>query len=174
MKDEQLESLKLLIEEIAEDNTALAGSLNNMLVVQETLRSDLMREIGLLRDDFAGALIFRVLKDLCNELIMPLSAMEAMLEQADFSDTRAVRGHVESLVITLNSVLGRMGAEKVSIAVGEELFDPSRHRCVRMLAPEASPFPGAPPRTIVRVVEDGYILAGRSLSPAAVEVQSEK
>ncbi len=169
-----LENIPTLLNEIVEDNTALVGSLNRVVATQETLRSDLVREMGLLRDDFAGALAFRALKDLCTELISPLAAMEAMLQQADFADTQVIRGHVESLVITMHSVLSRMGAEKISIAPGEELFDPSCHRCVRVLAPDASPFPSAPPRTIVRIVEDGYTLAGRMLSPAKVEVQAEK
>jgi len=173
-KDDRLENITRLLNEIAEDNTGLVGSLNQMLTTQEILRSDLMREIGLLRDDFASALIYRVLKDLCNELIMPLAAMEGMLQQADFSDPKAIRSHVESLVITLQSVLSRMGAEKIPIAIGEERFDPSRHRCVGVLAPETSPFPSAPPRAIVRIVEDGYTLAGRTLSPATVELQAEK
>lgn len=173
-KDGRLESMATILNEIAEDNTALVGSLNRVVATQETLRSDLVREMGLLRDDFAGALAFRALKDLCVELISPLAAMEAMLQQADFADPQAIRGHVESLVITMHSVLSRMGAEKIPISLGEELFDPSRHRCVRVLAPAASPFPSAPPRTIVRIVEDGYTLAGRMLSPAKVEVQAEK
>jgi len=173
-KDGRLENMATLLNEIVEDNTALVGSLNRVVATQETLRSDLVREMGLLRDDFASTLAFRALKDLCVELISPLAAMEAMLQQADFADPQVIRGHVESLVITMHSVLSRMGAEKISIAPGEELFDPSRHRCVRILAPEASPFPSAPPRTIVRIVEDGYTLAGRMLSPAKVEVQAEK
>jgi molecular chaperone GrpE (heat shock protein) len=65
-----------------------------------------------------------------------------------------------------------MGAEKISVSPGEEVFDPAIHLCVRLLAPEESPFPGALPRTVVRVVEDGYTLGGRVLSPAKVEVQS--
>ena len=117
-----LENIPTLLNEIVEDNTALVGSLNRVVATQETLRSDLVREMGLLRDDFAGALAFRALKDLCTELISPLAAMEAMLQQADFADTQVIRGHVESLVITMHSVLSRMGAEKISIAPGEELF----------------------------------------------------
>ncbi|MFQ5676804.1 MAG: nucleotide exchange factor GrpE [bacterium] len=162
-----------LLDEVAEDNTAMVGVINRVLETQEALRSDIFREFEGLRNEFAGALTYRVLKDLCKELISPLTAMEAMLQEADFSDTQTIRSHVESLVITLNSVLSRMGAEKISISPGEEVFDPNRHRCVRVLTPEESPFPSAPPRTVVQVVEDGYTLAGRILSPAKVEVQAE-
>jgi molecular chaperone GrpE len=168
-----LEKIENILDEIVEDNTSFVSSLNRMAITQETLRSDLVREMGSLRDDFAGAVAFRALKDLSTELISPLAAMEAMLQLADFADPQVIRGHVESLVITLHSVLSRMGAEKIAIAPGEELFDPSRHRCVRVLVPDDSPFPSAPPRTIVRIVEDGYTLGGRVLSPAKVEVQSE-
>lgn len=169
-----LENISKLLEEIAEDNTAVVGSINRVLESQESLQSNLVREIDLLRDEFAGALSYRVLKDLCRELIPPLTAMEMMLAQADFADAGTIRGHVDSLVITLRSVLSRMGAEKISISLGNEMLDPGRHQCVRLLAPEESPFPSAPPRTIVRVVEDGYTLSGKVLIPAKVEVQAGK
>jgi molecular chaperone GrpE (heat shock protein) len=126
-----------------------------------------------LREEFLGSLSYRALKDLCGELIPPLAAMEGILEQGDFTDAAAMRGHVASLIITLQSVLTRMGAEKISVAPGEAVFDPKYHRCVRLLAPSSSPFPSAPPRTVVRVVEDGYTLGGKILSPAHVEVQAE-
>lgn len=173
-RNEHQKNMIRLLEEIAEDNTAVIGSLNHLRTAQNTLRTDLVREMGLLRDDFAGALIYRVLKDLCNELIMPLSAMESMLQNADFADTQTIRGHIEGMVITLRCVLSRIGAEIIPIAIGEELFDSSRHYCVGMLTPEVSPFPSTPPRTIVRIVENGYTLAGRVLLPAKVEVQAEK
>src|SRR6185503_5196359 len=101
LNEGRLESMTKLLEELAEDNTAMVGSISNVIKGQETLRSDLFREIDLLRNDFAGALTYRVLKDLCRELVMPLAAMEAMLEQADFADGKTIRGHVDSLVITL-------------------------------------------------------------------------
>ena len=168
-----LENMAKLLDEVAEDNTAIVGGINRVLETQEALRSDMLREFERLRNEFAGALTYRVLKDICKELISPLAAMEAMLQEADFSDTKTICSHVESLVITLNSVLSRMGAEKISISPGEEIFDPNRHRCVRVLTSEESPFPSAPPRTVVQVVEDGYTLAGQILSPAKVEVQAE-
>ena len=173
-KARYLENIANLLDEIAEDNTATVGIINRVLETQEALRSDVTHEIELLRNEFASALVYRVLKDLCKELISPLAAIETMLQEADFSDTQTIRGHVESLVITLNSVLSRMGAEKISISPGEEVFDPNRHRCVRVLTPKESPFPSTPPRTVVHVVEDGYTLAGQILSPAKVEVQAEK
>jgi molecular chaperone GrpE (heat shock protein) len=172
--DERLKNVSELLEEIAEDNTTIAGSINRVLETQEALRVNLAQEMGLLREEFAGALAYRVLKDLCGELIPPLTAMERMIEEADFSDPQTIRGHVNGLVITMRNVLNRMGAEKISIAPGEAFFDPNAHRCVRLLTPEESPFPSAPPRTIVRIVEDGYTLAGRLLAPAQVEVQAEK
>lgn len=174
LSEQRLEQMSSLLEEIAEDNTAVASSLNRVLETQETLRSGLVREMEMLREDFTGSLSYRVLKDLCHELIPPLTAMETMLDQADFTDANTVRGHVASLVITLQSVLSRMGAEKISVAPGEAMFDPHYHRCVRLLAPAESPFPSAPPRTVVRVLEDGYTLGGKVLAPAHVEVQTEQ
>lgn len=174
LSDQRLEQMSTLLEEIAEDNTAMVSSLSRIHETQETLRASLVREMEMLREDFTGSLSYRALKDLCGELIPPLAAMEAMLDRADFADADAVRGHVASLVITLHSVLSRMGAEKISVAPGEAVFDPQFHRCVRLLAPADSPFPSAPPRTVVRVLEDGYTLGGKILSPAHVEVQAEK
>lgn len=173
-KQNHLESIARLVDEIAEDNTGLIGAINRIYENNLTLRSDLVREIGLLRNDFASALIFRTLKDICHELISPLAAMESMVQQADFSDTQTIRSHVESLVITLHSVLIRMGAEKIPISPGDELFDARRHECVRLVTPEESPFPSALPRTVVRVVENGYTLAGQILKSVKVEVQTEK
>jgi molecular chaperone GrpE (heat shock protein) len=172
--DRRLEKMSELLDEIANDNAVLAGSIRRLLEAQESSRNDLLRELSLIREDFAGDLAYRVLKDLCTELVVPLSAMEAMLERADFSDPATIRGHLDSLVITLRSVLSRMGAQKIAVSPGEEIFDPNRHRCIGLLSPEKSPFPSAPPRTIVRVIEDGYTLAGRVLVPAKVEVQSER
>ena len=171
--EQLMEKMSIVLEEIAEDNTVMVGSLNRVVEGQESLRVEILRELETLREEFLGSLSYRALKDLCGELIGPLAAMEAILERGDFSDGAAMRGHVDSLVITLQSVLSRMGAEKISIAPGEAVFDPNYHRCVRLLAPSASPFPSAPPRTVVRVVEDGYTLGGKILSPAHVEVQAE-
>lgn len=171
--DQQLEKMSSLLEEIADDNTVVVGSLGRVLEMQESLRVGLLREMEALREEFLGSLTYRALKDLCGELIPPLTAMEAMLDRGDFTDAAAMRGHVASLIITLQSVLSRMGAEKISVAPGEAVFDPHYHRCVRLLAPGESPFPSAPPRTIVRVLEDGYTLGGKILSPVHVEVQAE-
>lgn len=171
--ERQIEKMSSLLEEIAEDNTVMVGSLNRVLEMQEALRVEFLRETETLRQEFLGSLSYRALKDLCGELIPPLAAMESMLERGDFTDAAAMRGHVASLIITLQSVLSRMGAEKISVAPGEAVFDPNYHRCVRLLAPSESPFPSAPPRTVVRVVEDGYTLGGKILSPTHVEVQAE-
>ncbi|HEX8070620.1 MAG TPA: nucleotide exchange factor GrpE [Pyrinomonadaceae bacterium] len=170
----RLDEMARLLEEIADDNTAVAGSIGRVLDAQEALRAEVARGLDQLREDFAGALTYRVLKDLCGELIRPLAAMERMVAGADFADPAQIREHVESLVVTLQSVLARLGAEKISVAPGAAQFDPAAHRCVRLLAPAESPFPSAPPRTVVRVVEDGYTLAGRLLAPAQVEVQAEQ
>jgi molecular chaperone GrpE (heat shock protein) len=169
---ERLDQISKLLEEVVDDNTAVVASMNRLSQVQESLGSDVAREISALRTELTGALNYRTLKDLCTELIGPLAAMEAMLDVADFSDTEAIAGHVRSLSVTLRGVLDRMGAEKVVIALGDDLFDPNRHRCVGVLDPEDSPFPVAAPRTVVRVVEDGYLLDHRLLTPATVEIQA--
>ena len=168
----RLDELRNLLEEVVEDNTALATRLDQFGHEQAGHTDDALREIAALRADMGGALAFRALRDLCKELVGPLSAIDAMLARADFSDPVATAGHVRSLSVTLSGVLARMGAEKVSIDVGAELFDPERHQCVATVRPADSPFPQAPPRTVVRVVQDGYLLHERPLTPVTVEIQA--
>ncbi|MEU7481147.1 nucleotide exchange factor GrpE [Lentzea sp. NPDC042327] len=171
---ERLDRIGALLEEVVDDNTAVTTSMNQLGQAQRALGADVRRELGELRRDLAAGLAYRTLKDLCVELIGPLGAMEAMLDKADFTDTEAVSGHVRSLVITLHGVLSRMGAERIAVSLGEEAFNPNRHRCVSLVAPDESPFPDAPPRTVVRVLEDGYLLDQRLLTPVAVEVQADR
>lgn len=169
---ERLDRIGTLLEEVVEDNTAVTTSMNELGNAQRALSADVTRELTGLRRDIATGLAYRTLKDLCVELIGPLSAMEAMLARADFTDQEAVAGHVRSLVLTLHGVLNRMGAERIVVALGEEPFNPNKHRCVGQVAPDCSPFPDAPPRTVIRVVEEGYLLDERVLTPAAVEIQT--
>ena len=169
---ERLDEIRALLEEVAEDNTALVARLDEFRHQQAGQSGDALREIAALRSDLSGALAFRALRDLCTELIGPLSAIDAMIERADFADPVAIAGHVRSLSVTLSGVLTRMGAEKVPIDVGAELFDPGRHRCVGTVDPADSPFPDAAPRTVVRVVQDGYLLHDRPLTPVTVEIQA--
>jgi molecular chaperone GrpE (heat shock protein) len=170
----RLEKISKLLEEMVDDNTAVVAELKRLNHAQQGLGSDVERELSALRREFAGALTYRALKDLCTELVDPLTAMEGMLERADFADPETIAGHVRSLSVTLRAVLGRMGAEKVTVAIGEELYDPNRHRCVGVVTPDSSPFPDAAPRTVVRVVQDGYSLDRRPLTPPAVEIQASK
>ncbi|MGW4681337.1 nucleotide exchange factor GrpE [Micromonospora taraxaci] len=169
---ERLDQIHSLLEEVAEDNTALVARLDQAGQRQTGQAEDALREIAALRSDLNGQLAFRALRDLATELIGPLTAIDAMLQRADFSDPVATEGHVRSLSLTLSGVLSRLGAERVPIDVGAELFDPSRHRCVGTVKPVESPFPDAAPRTIVRIVQDGYLLHGRPLTPATVEIQA--
>jgi molecular chaperone GrpE (heat shock protein) len=169
---ERLDRIGTLLEEVVEDNTTVTTSMNQLGQAQRALSTDVTRELTGLRRDLAAGLAYRTLKDLCVELIGPLGAMEAMLAQADFTDTEAVAGHVRSLVLTLHGVLNRMGAERIVVALGAELFNPNKHRCVGQVEPDRSPFPDAPPRTVVRLVGEGYLLDERVLMPATVEIQT--
>lgn len=170
---ERLDRIGALLEEVVDDNTAVTTSMNQLVQSQRALSADLSRELGELRKDMSASLVHRTLKDLCLQLIGPLGAMEAMLDRADFTDPEIVAGHVKSLVVTLHGVLNRMGAERITVSVGEELFNPGKHRCASVVGPDSSPFPSAPPRTVVRVVEDGYLLGDRLLSPALVEIMAD-
>ncbi|GAB2845655.1 nucleotide exchange factor GrpE [Lentzea nigeriaca] len=170
---ERLDRIGTLLEEVVDDNTAVTTSMNQLVQSQRALSADLSRELGELRKDMSAGLVHRTLKDLCLQLIGPLGAMEAMLDRADFTDPEIVSGHVKSLVVTLHGVLNRMGAERITVDVGVEAFNPAKHRCVNVVGPQDSPFPDAPPRTVVRIVEDGYLLADRLLNPAVVEIMAD-
>jgi molecular chaperone GrpE (heat shock protein) len=172
--DGPLAALGKLVEEIVDDNMAVVATLTRLDQAQQGLATDVAQGFAALRKDLAGALTYRALKDLCIELVGPLTAMEAMLARADFADPAAVAQHVRSLSLTLRGVLARMGAERVTVAVGEELYDPNRHRCVGVVDPADSPFPDAAPHTVVRVVEDGYVLDRRPLNPPTVEIQASR
>ena len=174
MDENKLEELSHLLEEVTDDNAQIIGALQRVQEAHSGLRTDMIREFNTLREDFRENLTYRTLKDLCTELIMPLSAIEAMLEQGDFSNPDIIRDHVNSLAITLNNVLERMGATKIPIAPGEDRFDPNRHLCVRLVTPDESPFPGAEPKTVVRVRQHGFMLYSKVLVPAQVEIQTER
>jgi molecular chaperone GrpE (heat shock protein) len=170
----RLDDIGRQLEEIVDDNTAFVAELRRLDRAQQDTAAGMERAVAALREDIEAALTFRALKDLCTELIGPLSAMEAMLDADAFTDPAVVAGHVRGLSATLRGVLGRMGAEPVPIVLGEDLYDPDRHRCVGVVEPERSPFPLARPRTVVRVIEKGYVLHRRALAPAQVEIQADR
>ena len=60
-----------LIEEVAEGQTGLMVVANRVAEAQAALRAEFAREMDALREDFAGALAYRTLKDLCRELATP-------------------------------------------------------------------------------------------------------
>jgi molecular chaperone GrpE (heat shock protein) len=167
-----LDQITKLLEEVVNDNTTFMTELRGMNRNQQSMGADVDRAVAALRDDLTETLRYHALRDLCTELIGPLTALEAMLERADFTDPEVMAGHLRSLSVTLRGVLARMGAEKVPVVVGEDRYDPTRHRCVGVVDAGDSPVPYAPPHTVVRVVEDGYVLDHRPLSPVHVEIQS--
>jgi molecular chaperone GrpE (heat shock protein) len=171
---EQLAQLAQLTHEIVEDNLNLATALGRLRDGQEQVRSDLLREIGLLRDEFSGATSFRALRELCREIGPILTAIDALLEAEQPVEPEILTNHVASLSITLHRVLERLGAEQILVDIGSELFDPARHQCVALVQPENSPYPEAPPRSIVRVLEHGYTAGGKVITPSKVEVQAEQ
>ncbi|GAA3275115.1 nucleotide exchange factor GrpE [Dactylosporangium vinaceum] len=161
MNRERLEQISALLEEVVEGNTALVSDVRGMGAELSALRGDL--------DAGAG---FRARQDLCRELVGPLGAIEAMVDRADLGDTAVVAGHLRGLAATLRGVMTRMGAEPVPVVPGADRFDPAVHRCVEVVAPADSPFPAAPPHTVVRVVEDGYTLDRRQILPVQVAIQA--
>ncbi len=160
-----------VVEEVAEDNVTLLRAVKRSADEQEALRGALLQEFGRLRSEIANELVTHSLRTSCRELSPVLNALEGMLELADFSDTQTTRQHVESLALTLQAALGRLGIRRIAIAVGSDLFDSHSHDCVRVCTISDSPMPDAPARTIVRVQEHGYTVHGTLALPAKVWVQ---
>jgi molecular chaperone GrpE (heat shock protein) len=164
-------AIRHAVEEVAEDNVALMQTLTRAVEGQDALRGVLLQEIRQLRSDVGDEIAAQLLKGYCRELSPVLNALEAMLGMADFSDGATIRQHVESVASTLQAALGRMGIERIPIAVGTDLFNENVHDCVRACGTSDSPLPEAASRIIVRVQEPGYRVRGRIAVPAKVWVQ---
>lgn len=149
------------LEELAEGNTALVAELRRLERGQRELRQEMEASIA-----------YAALRDLCLALTGPLAALEAAAGEADLTDPAVAAGHLRGVALTMRGVLARLGAEVVPVVAGRDAFDPAWHRCVGVVSPQRSPFPHAPPHTVVRIVEDGYMLRSRSLTPAQVEIQA--
>jgi molecular chaperone GrpE (heat shock protein) len=171
---ERLDDIGRQLEEIIDDNTAFVTELRRVDRAQQETADAVQRAVGALRQDLEAALAHHAVRDLCLSLLGPLTALDEMLATADLADPRVIAGHLRSVSLTLRGVLARMGAEAVPIVVGEDLYDPDRHRCVGVVEPADSPFPLARPNTVVRVVEEGYVLHRRPLRPAQVEIQADR
>jgi molecular chaperone GrpE (heat shock protein) len=171
---QRLDAIGRQLEEIADDNTTFVTELRRLDRTGQDAAAAVTRAVDALRQDLETAIAHQALRDLCTELIGPLTAMETMLAEADFTDPQLVSRHVRGLTATLRGVLTRMGAEVVATTAGEDAFDPERQRCVGVVDPHESPFPFARPNTVVRVVEQGYELRNRPLRPAQVEIQSDR
>ncbi|GGR86936.1 hypothetical protein GCM10010169_33950 [Micromonospora fulviviridis] len=170
----RLDAIGRQLEEILDDNTTFLAEVRHLDRTIRDAATAVGHAMDALRQDLETVIAYQALRDLCTELIGPLDAMETMLAEADFGDPQRIAGHVRGLTATLRGVLTRMGAEVVAITVGEDAFDPERHRCVGVIDPHDSPFPFARPHTVVRVVEQGYQLRERPLRPAQVEIQADQ
>jgi molecular chaperone GrpE (heat shock protein) len=159
------------VEEVAEDNMAMLQAIKRASEGQDALRAAVVQEIAQLRSDLTGELISNTLRNVCSELSPVLNAMESMLAEADFADSSAMRLHMESLAMTLDAALRRMGIERIPVTVGSDLFDSQIHDCVKVCTPPDSPLPDAESRVIVWVQEWGYNVGGRLAKPAKVWVQ---
>jgi molecular chaperone GrpE len=172
LEEERIERLTGLLEEMVQDNTSLFDVLNRIKSEQEQARAIILQELNQLRAEFAGATSFRALRELCRELVPNITTLRTMLDHNDLSEPAVIRGHLESLMITLESVMERMGAQKIPVDPGVDPFDPARHLCVNLVQPASSPFPDAPARTVVRLLENGYAVGDKVITPAIVEVQA--
>ena len=159
------------VEEIGEDNMRVLQGMRRAAEGQESLRSLMLEEFGRVRADIGSELSIQFLMACCREISPVLNALEGMLAGADFSDADTTRGHVESLAIGLMAAFERMGIERIPVAVGTDVYNSRLHDCVRVCTRADSPFPEAGSCTIVRLLEQGYTIRGRVVSPAKVWVQ---
>lgn len=164
--------IKRTVDEVAEDNMALLEAVRRAAEGQESFRASVVQEMDMLRAGLAGELVFHSLRNCCRELAPVVSALERMLAGADFSDAESIRQHVGSFAAGMEGVLKRMGMERIAVSVGTDQFDGRIHECVRVCTPADSPLPDAPPKTIVRVDEHGYLVQGRLAMAAKVWVQA--
>jgi molecular chaperone GrpE (heat shock protein) len=165
----RLDEMGRQLEEMVDDNTTFVTELRRLERAQRESAAAVEQAVATLRGEIEDGLAHTAVRDVCLALIGPLTAMEA---SAGVRDPEVAAGHLRGVVITLRGVLTRMGAAVLPVVPGRDVYDPERHRCVAVLAPAASPFPDAPPHTVVRIVEDGYLLRGRPLVPAQVEIQA--
>jgi len=164
--------IKRTVDEVAEDNMALLEAVRRSNEGQDAFRASLLQDMDKLRTAFAGELVFHSLRNCCRELAPVVSALERMMDGADFSDAESVKQHVASFAASMEGVLKRMGIERIAVNVGTDLFDARVHECVRVCTPADSPHPEAPAKTIVRIDEHGYLVQGRLAMPARVWVQA--
>ncbi len=167
----KLTDIHRTVEEVAEDGLALLQVVRRTQVEQEAMRGALTQEVAQLRADLAGEMTTQLMRAHCRELSPVVAVLEDMLTSGDFSDGPTIRGHIESLTMTVNSAMGRMGIERMPVVAGTDLFDSRIHSCVRVCGLEDSPFPAAPTRTIVRVQSPGFLVHGNVVQPAQVWVQ---
>jgi len=167
----RLGEIKRTVDEVADDNMAVLEAVRRSGEGQEGFRASVLQEFEKLRAGLAGELLFHSLRNCCRELGPVLSGLERMAQGADFNDPETTRAHVASFAATLEGVLRRLGIERLPICEGSDPFNANLHECVKACAPAESPYPQAPPRTVVRVEEHGYLVQGRLAVPARVWVQ---
>lgn len=162
------------LEEVAEDNMALTRAIKSVTDHQDSLRTEMCREIDRLRTDVASELLAQTLKQYCRELSPSVSALDRILATGDLSDAVTTRQHLESLATTLQAALLRMGIERIAIEAGRDLFDSKWHDCVHTCTAENSSFHGAVNGVVVFVQEPGYTVRGKLAQPAKVWVYKEQ
>ncbi len=159
------------VEELTEDNVHILDAITRLHKEQGLTRSTFLQEIGKLRDAISDELALLTLRNICMELTPLLNVLERMLQSADLQDADKTRDHLFSFSQAFERALQRTGIDRLPVVAGKDLFNPHFHDCVKVCKPEESPFPEAPPKTIVFIEENGYTLRGRLALPARVWVQ---
>ena len=160
------------VDEIVEDNIAVVNAVKRLHTDQNALRSAILVEIDKLRIAIAQEISVHALRGICMEFAPMSSVLDHLLQKADFSNAELIREHIESFARSFERALQRQGIERMPIVVGSDLFDIRLHECVKSCEPADSPFPEAPPKTIVFIQEYGYLLRGQVAQPAKVWVQA--
>lgn len=168
---QQVAAMRQMMAEVVEDNMALLEAAKRNTEGQMAVRATVVREVDRLREDVSGELRFQIMRNVCKEIIPVLHAIRRMAATADFTAADVTRQHVESIALTLDGTLGRIGIDRHEVKEGVDVFNPHLHECVKVCGAGESPLPDAPPRTIVRVEEPGYSVHGKLAFPARVWVQ---
>jgi molecular chaperone GrpE (heat shock protein) len=163
-----------LTKEIASDNVSLYNSINNIKNNEDITRNDILRGMNRLHEDFGNAISYRVLKDLCCELAPTLTAIENLINIPEIDDPQMMKNHLKSILITIQSILSRYGADRIEISLGRDLFDPSKHKCERIISSVDSPYPDACSKTVVSIIEHGYCAGNKTIMPSKVVIIAEK
>jgi len=156
------EGAEVALQELKAEVEAQKDRALRALAEVENVRKRLERE----RDDARAYSVTRFARDMLTVADNLNRALAALPADARAKGDEAVKAVVEGVEATsreLSVALGRHGVKPIE-AQGQR-FDPHLHQAIAEV-----PAAGAPPGTVVNVVQSGYTIGDRLLRPAMVTV----